>query len=149
MSQTLVPNGIPVNFGLKSTSSDYGVTDSGSVLKGFLTQSVDIETGADVEDIRALQGDKVSRNWYDLHDKANLVFVIAGTGIAAAIASSTRSPFKPGTIINISACASQPDLVGSNWECQPGVKIAGDITKSAVITIPLEKRPGITAAQSA
>jgi hypothetical protein len=147
MSQTLVPNGIPVNFGFKSTSSDYGITQT--VLTGYLLQSADYETGADVEDVRALQGDKVSRNWYDLFTKASLRLIIAATASrSAAITATTLSPFQPGTIISITACASHGDLVGTNWECQPGAKIAGDITKSAEITIPLEKRPGITAAQS-
>ena len=148
MAQTLVGNGIAVNFGFKSTSSDYGITDGGTVLKGFLLQSAEYETGADVEDVRSLQGDKVSRNWYDYHVKANLRLVIAGTGKAAAITSTTLSPFKPGTLLVVSACASHPDLVGTNLECQPGVKIAGDITKSAEITIPVEIRAGITATQS-
>lgn len=146
MAQTLVGNGIPVNFGFKQTSTDYGITQT--VLTGWLLQSADTETGADVEDVRALQGDKVSRNWYDLHTKANLRLVIAAASKSAAITATTLSPFTPGTIISITACASQPDLVGTNWECQPGVKIAGEIAKSAEITIPLEKRAAITAAQS-
>jgi hypothetical protein len=149
MSQTLVPNGIAVNFGFKSTSSDYGITDSGTVLKGFLLQNTDYETGADVESVRVLQGDIVSRNWYDLHKKCSLVFVIAGTGIAASITSTSISPFTPGTIISITACASHPELVATTWEMQSGAKITGDTTKSAMLTIPMEIRPGITAAQSA
>lgn len=146
MSQTLVGNGIPVNFGFKQTSSDYGITQT--VLTGYLLQSADYETGADVEDVRALQGDKVARNWYDLHTKGNLRMVIAAASKSAAITATTLSPFQPGTIISITACASHGDLVGTNWECQPGAKIMGDITKSAEISIPLEKRAAITAAQS-
>jgi hypothetical protein len=146
MSQTLVPNGIPVNFGFQATSTDHGITQT--VLTGFLIQSADYETGADKEDVRMLQGDIVSRNWYDLHDKANLRLVIAAASRAAAVTATTRSPFTPGTIISITACASHPDLVATNWECQPGTKIVGDVTKSAEITVPLEKRPAITAAQS-
>ena len=147
MSQTLVGNGIAVNFGFKQTSSDYGITQT--VLTGYLFQSGDYETAADVEDVRALQGDKVARNWYDLNTKANLRLVIAAAGKGAAITATTLSPFQPGTIISITACASHPDLVATNWECQPGAKIVGDITKSAEITVNLEKRAGITAAQSA
>lgn len=146
MSQTLVGNGIPVNFGFKQTSSDYGITQT--VLTGYLLQSADYETGADVEDVRALQGDKVSRNWYDLHTKGNLRMVIAAASKSAAVTATTLSPFQPGTIISITACASHGDLVGTNWEVQPGAKIMGDITKSAEITIPLEKRAAITAVQS-
>lgn len=146
MPQSLVANGIAVNFGFASTSSDYGITQT--VLSGWLLQSADYETGADNEDVRALQGDKVSRNWYDLHTKGSLRLVIASaSGKASAKTATTLAAFQPGTIISITACASHPDLVQSNWECQPGAKIAGDITKSAEITIPLERRAGITAAQ--
>lgn len=146
MAQSLVANGIPVNFGFASTAGDYGITQT--TLTAWLLQSADYETGADVEDVRALQGDKVSRNWYDLHTKGTLRLVIAAANKSAAKTATTLAAFQPGTIISITACASHPDLVGTNWECQPGARIMGDITKSAEITIPLEKRAGITAAQS-
>lgn len=146
MPQSLVPNGIAVNFGFVSTSNDYGITQTS--LTGWLLQSADYETGADNESVRVLQGDIVSRNWYDIHTKGNLRLVIASaTGRASARTATTLAAFQPGTIISITACASHPDLVATNWEVQPGAKIAGDITKSAEITIPLEKRAGITAAQ--
>ena len=146
MAQTLVPNGIAVNFGFVSTSSDYGITQT--TLTGWLLQNADYETGADKEEVRAPQGDQVSHNWYDLHTKGSLRLVIASaTGRATARTSTTLAAFTPGTIISITACASHPDLVATNWECQAGAKIVGDITKSAEITIPLEKRAGITAAQ--
>lgn len=146
MSQSLVGNGIPVNFGFKSTSSDYGITQT--TLTGFLLQSAEYETGADKEEVRVLQGDVVSRNWYDIHTKASLRVVIAAASKSAAITATTLSPFQPGTILSITACASHPDLVGTNYECQSGAKIMGEITKSAELTVPLEKRAGITSAQS-
>lgn len=149
MSNTLVPNGAPCNFGFRSNAGDYGITDGAGILSGFLFQGADYETGADVEDVRALQGDKAARNWYDLHDKATLRFVVSAAGQAAARAATTRAPWAPGNFCVISLCQSHPDLVAANWECQPGVKIVGDITKSAEITIMLEKRPGITGPQSA
>lgn len=148
MAQTLVGNGIAVNFGFAATAGDYGITDSPAVLKGFLLQGVDYETGADKEDVRSLQGDIVARNHYDLHTKATLRFVIAGTSKAAAKTATTLSPFKAGTLLVVTACASHPDLVGTNLECQAGAKISGDVTKSATIDIPVEIRAGITAAQS-
>jgi hypothetical protein len=139
-------NGIPVNFGFVATSSDHGLTATN--LTGHLLQSGDYEDGADKEEVRALQGDIVARNWYDSHTKANLRLVIASTTKALAITATTLANFKAGTIISITACASHPDLVATNWEVQAGTKIAGDVTKSAELTIPLEKRAGITAAQS-
>ena len=148
-ANSLVSNGISCNFGFQSSSGDYGVTDAGSVLKGWLLQSADYETGADKEDIRALQGDIVARNWYDLHKKANLRMFISAAGRAAAITATTLASLTPGTIISITACASHPDLIATNWEVVGSAKIAGDITKSAEVTLPMEKRPGITAVQPA
>ena len=147
--QTLVPNGTPVNFGFTSDGSNQGLADSGAILSGWLLQSVDYETGADVESVRVLQGDIVSRNWYDLHRKASLRLFITGTGRAAAITNTTLNALTPGIILNITKCASHPDLVATNWEIVGSAKITGDITKSAEITIPIEKRPGITTSQAA
>jgi len=141
-------NGTPVNFGFTATSSDKGITSSGFVLTGHLMQSADYETGADKEEVRALQGDQVARNWYDIHTKANLRVVVAAASKAAAITATTLANLQPGSFINITACASHPDLVGTNWEVQAAAKVSGEVTKSAEITIPLEKRPGITAAMS-
>jgi hypothetical protein len=137
-------NGIPVNFSFTTTGGDKGLTATG--LTGFLLQSVDYEDGADKEEVRSLGGDIVSRNWYDLHVKTSLKFFIAAASKSAAVAASTLQT--AGTFINITACASHPALVASNWEVQNGTKITGDVTKSAEITIPLESRAGITAAQS-
>jgi hypothetical protein len=147
IAQTLVPNGIAVNFGFVSSGSDYGIVDQAGILSGYLLQSADNETGADKEEVRVLQGDISSRNWYDIHQKASLRLFISGSGRANARANTVVGSFTPGVILVITACASNPDLVASNWECQAGTKIAGDITKSAEITIPLEKRPGITTSQ--
>lgn len=147
MSQTLVGNGIPVNFGFAATSSDHGITQT--TLTGFLFQNYTSAVEAEKEEVRGLQGDIVSRNWYDKHNKATMKFVIASTGIAAAITATTLAAFAPGTILSITACASSPDLVATTWEVQSGAEITGDITKSAELSLPLEKRPGITAAQSA
>ena len=149
MSQTLVSNGTAVSFGFTSDGTNQGIADSGAIFAGWLLQSADYETGADKEDVRSLQGDIVSRNWYDVHRKASLRLFITGTGRANAIAQTTLANLTPGVILNITKCASHPDLVATNWEIVGSCKIAGDITKSAEITIPLEKRPGITTSQPA
>lgn len=141
-----VQNGTPVNFSFTSTASDGGLTCTG--LTGFLLQSTDLEDGADKEEVRGPGGDIKSRNWYDSHSKASLRFVIAASSKANAVTATTLTGFKAGGIISITACASQPDLVASTWEVQAGTKISGDVSKSAEITIPLEKRAGITAAQA-
>jgi ethanolamine ammonia-lyase large subunit len=149
MSQTLVPNGTPVNFGFTSDGSNQGIADAGAILSGWLLQSADYETGADKEDIRSLQGDIVSRNWYDIHRKANMRLFITGAGRAAAIVATTLTGLTPGVILSITKCASHPDLVATNWEIVGSAKITGDITKCAEITLPLEKRAGITTSQAA
>jgi hypothetical protein len=114
-------------------------------LSAHLLQSADYEDGADKEEVRALQGDIVSRNWYDSHTKASLRFVISGANKAAAITATALQT--AGTIISITACPSHPALINTHWEVQAGTKIAGDVTKSAELTIPLEERAGITAVQ--
>ncbi len=143
-----VQNGTPVNFAFVQTSTDFGMTSTGFVFTGHLMQSVDYEAGADKEEVRALKGDIVSRNWYDAHTKGSFRAVIAAASKAAAIAATTLANVQAGAFIAITACASHPDLVGTNWEVQSGAKIVGDVTKSAEITVPVEKRAGITAAQS-
>jgi hypothetical protein len=143
-----VQNGTPVNFAFVATSGDKGITSTGFALTGHLLQSVDYETGADKEEVRALGGDVVSRNWYDLHTKGSFRAVIAAASKSAAITATTLASVQPGSFIVITACASHPDLVGTNWEVQAAAKITGDISKSAEITIPVEKRAGITAVQS-
>ena len=147
MSQTLKGLGIPVNFGFKSTTSDGGLTCTG--LTGFFLQRSSVKSEADKEQVRTLQGDVAAENYYNLHNSADLTFVISSTGIAAAITATSLSSFAPGTIIAITACASNPDLVNSYWIVQPGAEIPQEITKSAEIRLPLLRYAGITAAQTA
>jgi hypothetical protein len=137
-------NGTAVNFGYTGAG---GITITG--IAGTLLQSSDLSAEADKDEVRQLQGDIVSRNWYDQHYKATLEWVVSGTGIAVAITNSTIAPVTPGTIIVISACASQPDLVATNWECMSGASAKKSVTGQTRFSVPVEKRAGITAAQSA
>ena len=146
---TLVSTGASVNFGFNSTNGDFGLTDSGGILKGYLLQNVTSAIEGEREEVKALQGDAVSHNHSNIHRKATLKFVISSSlGRTAAITSSVLAPWGPGSFAIITACASQPDLVGT-WECQSGAEIVGDITKSAEITIPIERYVNITAASPA
>lgn len=147
MAQSLKGLGFPVNFGFKSTSSDGGLTATG--LTGFFLQRSSVKINADIEEVRYLQGDVGSQNYYNQNYEAELTMVISSTGIAAAITATTLSSFQPGSIIAITACASNPDLVNSYWVIQPGVEVPQEITKSAEIRIPLKRYANITAAQSA
>lgn len=146
MAQTLKGIGTPVNFGFVSTASDGGLTCTG--LTGFLLQRSSFKTAADKEQLRTLQGDVVSENYYNDHDEADLTFVIASTGKAAAITATSLANFRPGSIIAITDCASNPDLVNSHWIVQAGAEIPQEVTKSAEMRIPLQKYAGITAVQA-
>ena len=147
MSQSLKGVGFPVNFGFKSTSSDGGVTASG--LTGFFLQRSSVKINADIEQVRYLQGDVGSENYYNQHYEAELTTVISSTGIAAAITATTLANYQPGTILAITACASNPDLVNSYWIIQPGAEVPQEITKSAELRLPLKRYANITASQSA
>lgn len=147
MSQSLKGIGFPVNFGIKSTSSDGGVTATG--LTGFFLQRGSVKINADVEQVRYLQGDVGSENYYNQHYEAELTFTISSTGIAAAITATTLANYQPGVILAITACASNPDLVNSAWIIQPGSEIPQETTKSAELRLMLKRFPNVTSAQSA
>jgi hypothetical protein len=140
----MIINGTPVNFGFTGTN---GITISG--ISGTLLQSADVSAEADKEEVRNGVGDIVSRGWFDQHYKAALEWVISGTGLANAITNTTLVGLTPGTIINITACASMPDLIASSWEVMSGAKTSGSNTVAKKFSVPLEKRAGITAVASA
>ncbi len=137
-------NGTAVVFGYSSTAN--GITITG--VSGTLLQSTDHSADADHEDVRSAVGDIVSRAWYDQHRKATLEWVVTGTGIANAIVNNALAGLIPGTILVISACASEPDLVATTWEVM-SAKSSHSNTSAAKINVQLEKRAGITAAASA
>ena len=137
MSATI--NGTAVNFGF---TGSLGMACT--ALKGVL-QNADQSAEADKEEVRSGVGDIIVRAWYDQHYKVNLEFVISvATGIADTVTATTLANLTPGVIISITACASMPDLVATTWEVQSGAKIVGSNTTSKRLSVPLEKRAGIT-----
>lgn len=134
-------NGTAVNFAFTGTN---GIAITG--ISGTLLQSADTTAKADKDETRNNIGDIVNRNWYDQHTAATLEWVITGTGLANAIVNTTLTGLTPGTIIVITACASMPDLIGTNWEVMDGASIKGSNTSTKRFSVPLEKRAGITAA---
>lgn len=136
-------NGTAVNFGFTGTN---GIAITG--LNGTLLQSADYSAEADKDEVRSGLGDIVNRNWYDQHLKATLEWVITGTGLANALTNTAVAGMLPGTIIVITACASEPDLVATNWEVMRS-SIKGSNTNAKRVTLELEKRAGITAASTA
>lgn len=134
-----VINGTAINFGFKTSG---GITITG--ISGVLLQSADLSVEADVADVRSALGDIVARAWYDQHSVATIEWEVSGTDLAAAITNSTLASVEPGDIIIITACASRPELIATNWECQSGSKIAGSNTANARISVTVHKRAGIT-----
>lgn len=137
-------NGTAVNFGFTGTN---GIVITG--ISGTLLQSADTAAQADKDETRSNVGDIVNRNWYDQHYAATLEWVITGTGLANALVNTTLAALLPGTIIVVTACASMPDLVATNWEVMAGVSIKGSNTNTKRFSVPVEKRAGITAAAPA
>ncbi len=126
----MATNGTPVNFGFTGTN---GIAITG--ISGTLLQSADNSNVADKEETRDGLGNIVTRAWYDQHNAATLEWVVTdATNIAGAITNSAISGLIPGTIIVITACASIPSLVATNWEVQSGTKISGSNTTSKKIS---------------
>jgi len=137
-------NGTAVNFGFTGAN---GIAITG--INGFLLQQADHSLAAEKEDVRSGQGDIVNHSWYDQHMKSTIEAVITGTGIASAITNTTlKTVLPPGTIISITACASDPDLVQTAWEVQEA-NIRHSNVGAARISISVEYRAGITAVATA
>lgn len=133
-------NGTPVNFGFTGTG---GIAITG--LAGILLQNADYSAEADKDEVRSGLGDIVNRNWYDQHLKTTLEWVITGTAISNAITNTTiKTLMPPGTILVVTACASEPDLVATNWEVMRS-SIKGSNTNAKRVTLEVESRAGITA----
>lgn len=139
-----IVNGTAVNFGFTGTN---GIAITG--VSGTLLQSADISAEAEKDEVRGAQGDLISRAWYDQHNKATLEWVITGTGLANAIANTALAGLTPGTIIVITACASMPDLIATNWEVMSGASIKGSNANSKRYSVQLEKHTNITAVAGA
>lgn len=137
-------NGTAVNFGFQGTN---GITITG--LSGTLLQSAKQRKKADSEVTRDGLGEEVAHAWYNIHDEAELEFVVTGTGLAVAITNTAAMLKTPGTIITITACTSMPDLITSVWEVQDGAEVSGSNTTSKRATIPLKRFTNITAAAGA
>lgn len=135
-------NGTPVNFGFTGTG---GIAITG--LSGILLQSAEHSKRADCEEVRNGVGDVVVHGWYNIHDEAQLEWVVTGAGLADAITNTALQT--PGTILVITACASMPSLIATTWEVQDGAKISGGNTNAKRITLPLKKYAGITAVAGA
>lgn len=136
-------NGTPVNFGFTGTNGIV-ITE----IAGTLLQSADNSNMAEKEEARDGIGNIVTRGWYDPHQASTLEWVVTdATNKAGAITNTAIASIVPGSFINITTCASMPELV-AKWEVQSGVKVSGSNTTSKKMSITIEKRAGITGAAS-
>lgn len=138
--------GTAVNFAFKSTTN--GITVSGSGIGSLTLQSSKYSKSFDtVERIRNGAGVTTAIVGEDLAEKATLEYVIIGTGLADALTQTTIPA--PLTIVTISACVSNPNLVDTNWFVVDEPVIDQSNTTAAKVTLNLEQRAAITAAASA
>jgi hypothetical protein len=132
--------GVFVNFGFTGTD---GIAATG-LTGNILLQSADFEPGHDEKQIMSAAGELVTRVFHNFSKKATLEVVASGSSVANAIAAQTSLLALNRTILNITACASKPELVDSNW-LVVGVKSSGSNTDASKITLSLENHDGITA----
>jgi hypothetical protein len=133
--------GIKVNFGFTGTD---GVAATGLTGAG-LFQSAEYEPGTDEKQLMSAAGDLVTRVFYNAHKKATIEWIPgSATDVATAITNQTTLVGLFHTILNITACASKPELIDSHW-LVVGVKTAGSNSDASKVTLTLEQHAGITA----
>lgn len=140
-------NGVPVNFGLTGTlsSGSQGISITG--ITGTLIQSVEQTANADCEKVKDGNGNEIVHGWANQNTTATLEWIIGADSLANAIVGTTFVK-KPGNFVAVTACTSQPALIGVSWEVQSGVKISQSNTGFAKISMPLWSGVGITGAAS-
>lgn len=133
------------NFGFETTTN--GITMSGTGIGTFTPQSASHSKQASVEEVKSAAGETVQRAFYDFSEDATLEYMVSGSTIADAKTQATIPA--PGTIVSITACASMPSIIATNWVVEPGVSIGGSNTDFKRVSLPLKKHAGITAASTA
>ena len=129
--------GTPVNFGFATTTN--GITITG--ISGFLLQSAASSSTADEAQVRDGIGAFTTRTFYNPGAKATLNATVTGSDTAAAITNTAKQSI--GGLLVISACASSPDLVATNWVID-GCDIDQKNTDFAHLSFQLSKHAGIT-----
>lgn len=139
--------GVAVNFSFASAAA---VTVGSPSMPGMLMQNLEHQRKSEMARIRDGTGTSANITYYDFEEEATLVFKVTAAGIAAAQAATTSAAFGPGTIVNITACASRPDLVQSNWVVkEEGPRVRGTNVEAAEYEVPLRRNAGITGAAGA
>jgi hypothetical protein len=134
--------GYPVNFAFDTIS---GITSTtGISLAGkMLLQSADVSKVSKNEEVFSGTGELASESYWDQRLRANLEYIPTGSSLADAVTNTTIPA--PGTIVNITACASLPLLVAI-WHVKGEPKISKSNTGAAKVTLPLEYSASITVA---
>lgn len=129
--------GKKVNFGFTGTD---GIAVTWITSKGIL-QSADYSTTSDKEEIRDAIGELVSDIRYNPGAKASLEYVVTGATAGDAITNSVLP--EHAVFVNITACASQPLLVKTNWRIDGDPKITHSNTGAAKVSLSLVAHAGI------
>lgn len=128
-----------VNFGFTGTD---GIAATGLTGNGIL-QSADFEPGHDEKQIMSAAGELVTRVFHNTHKKATIEWIPGKDTVANAITAQGTILGLMRTILSITACASKPELIDTNW-LVVGVKSTGSNTDASKITLTLENHDGIT-----
>jgi hypothetical protein len=116
-------NGTPVVFAFTTAA---GITITG--MSGILLQSKDHAKEADRDVVRDGTGSRVQSSHYDFRDTATLRVKVTGSSLSdAKVQTSLKAP---GTLLVVTACADDPDMVATNWEVQSGTKLIQTNTTS-------------------
>jgi hypothetical protein len=137
-----IQNGTPVNIAFQGTVGGLTIPSLPAV---FILQKADETGGAENYRVKDNVGAVIVSAWMDAHFKASLEFLITGTTIATAMANTILTGLTPGTLLNISACASMPDLQKMTWEIMDSPKISKSNTDAAMFSLNIEYRAGIVA----
>jgi hypothetical protein len=90
-------------------------------------------------------GDTVTKIRYDEMQEATLEIIFASaTDVATAISNKATIIALDGTILNITACASAPELINSHWLVED-VDVKGSNADAHKVSLKLENHSNITA----
>lgn len=133
--------GVFVNFAFTGTD---GIAATGLTGNG-LFQSYDFEYAPEEYQVKSAAGALATRVFPEIPKKATIEWIPGKDSVANAVTAHSTIVALFHTILNITACASAPELIVSNW-LVVGVKPSGSNTDAKKITLTLEAHAGITAA---
>ena len=112
----------------------------------MLLQSSSYEAADTEAQTFGASGDLVNRTFTNPMKKATLEVIPSdATNVAGAISAQTSLLALRHTILNITACASAPELIDSHWFVV-STKSAKSNTDASKVTLELEQHAGITVA---